>query len=106
LLGDEDIALLKSEPERRKAERLVVSSRGFFDSKLSGSQVLVTAKRKADEERKEMREFLPPTIALRVDGSRLMWVVRYQALLGPWQFEIRIDDSTGVASYEDTTAPI
>ena len=106
LLSDDELETLRTEPERRKADHIVVSSAGFKDTKLSGSEVFAIAQKKIRDEGKSADGFLPPKIELRsVDGS-LRWVLHYAAMLGPFQFEIRIDDSTGIASYEDTTAPM
>ncbi len=106
LLSDDEIETLRSEPERRKADHIVVSSAGFRDSKLSGSEVVAIGQKRARNEGQKLDGFLPPEIALRVVDGRLLWLLHYSAVMGPWQFEIRIEDSTGIASYKDTTAPM
>jgi len=106
LLSGDEIEALRSEPERRKAERMLVSSPGFTDSKLSGSEVAAIAQNRIRAEGKSLEDFLSPKITLSVVDGKLCWVLYYAATLGPFQFEIRIDDASGVASYEDTTAPM
>ena len=106
LLGADEVETLRSETERRKAEEIVVGSAGFSNSKLSGSEVVAIAQKKAHAEGQVLDGFAPPKIALRVADGRLLWVISYHATLGPFQFEIRIDDATGIASYETTTAPL
>ena len=106
LLSEDEIETLRSEPERRKADHIVVSSAGFRDSKLSGSEVFTIGQKEARNEGRKLDEFYPPEIALRVVDGRLLWVLRYSAVGAPWQFEIRIEDSTGIASFKDTTAPL
>jgi len=106
LLSEDEQETLRTEPERRKADHIVVSSVGFKDTKLSGSEVFTIAQRKLREEGKSVDGYLPPRVELRVVDGHLRWVLHYIAMMGPFQFEIRIDDSTGIASYEDTTAPM
>jgi len=50
LLSDDEIETLRSEPERRKADHIVVSSAGFRDSRLSGSEVVAIGQKKARDE--------------------------------------------------------
>jgi hypothetical protein len=105
-LGEEDEEILRSEPERQKSDNILVRSVAFQDSKLSGSSVLAIARKSATEHGQNLSNFLPPCIALRGQSGRLLWVVSYRAVYLPGQFEIRIDDASGSASYEDTSAPL
>ena len=105
-LSDGEVETLMSEPERRKAAGIVVSSAGFQDTKLSGSKVIAAAQKKARKAGQKLDEYIAPSIALRIVEGRLSWIVSYRSIIGPFQFVVRIDDSTGEASYEDTTAPL
>lgn len=105
-LGEEDEEILRSEPERQMADNIIVRSAAFQDSRLSGSSVLAIARKSATEHGQNLSNYLPPCIALRAQNGRLLWVVSYRAVYLPGQFEIRIDDASGSASYENTTAPL
>jgi hypothetical protein len=105
MLGGDELEMWRAAFERQQADRIVVGWSGFQNSKLSGSEVITIAlKRARDEGYQGLDTFLPPKIALRVIDGRLVWIVSYDTT-GPWPrgFEIKIEDSTGTASYTNTS---
>ena len=89
----------------------IVSSRGFLDSKRSGSELLTIASMAAAGYGAKLPEFHPPTVMLKRADGRLTWIFIFVRDYGPnvavapaETFSVTIEDETGIATVKNETA--
>jgi hypothetical protein len=105
LLDSESVDVLEAEADRRKSDEIIVSSAGFQQTTLSGSEVAALAKQTATKHSVDLKRYREPEAALRRSNGRLVWIVFFWMIGGPSSFEVRIDDEAATAIFDDTPGP-
>jgi hypothetical protein len=89
----------------------ILNSPGFLASKRNGAELMQIATTNASEHRRNINEFRDPHVQTKIIDSRFYWILSFARkypdgyLIHPEEnFTVTIDDESGIATFEDTSA--
>jgi hypothetical protein len=115
-LPDPDLPDAVAEAEMKLRKRVdeiaaIISSPDFLASKRSGIELIQIAARAASEHGRDVSDFRQPHVSTTVIDTRFFWRLSFMRkypdgyLLFPAEtFTVTIDDESGIATFEDTSA--